>query len=147
MTFLVDANVLSEATKPDPDPGVVEWLRRHEREIAVNPVILGEIRFGILVLPKGKRRERLESWFDAGVARIDCYPWDAATGLRWARLLAELRGQGRSMPIKDSLIAATALVHGVPVVTRNQGDFEKASVEVVNPFGSARPGSGTAHQA
>ena len=134
MTFLVDANVLSEATKPDPDPGVLEWLRRHEREIAVDPVILGEIRFGILILPIGKRRTRLESWFDAGVAHIECFPWDAATGLRWARLLAELRGSGRSMQIKDSLIAATALVHGLPVVTRNQSDFENADVEIVNPF-------------
>ncbi len=134
MTFLVDANVLSEATKPDPDPAVLEWLRRHEREIAVDPVILGEIRYGILILPSGKRRRRLEEWFESGVSRIECYAWDAATGLRWAQLLAKLRGNGRSMPIKDSLIAATALAHEVPVVTRNQSDFEKAGVEVVNPF-------------
>ncbi len=134
MTFLVDANVLSEATKPTPDPSVVAWLRRHEREIAIDPVILGEIRYGILILPSGKRRRRLESWFDSGISCIECYSWDAATGLRWAQLLAELRGNGLSMPIKDSLIAATALVHQVPVVTRNQSDFEKADVEVVNPF-------------
>ncbi len=134
MTFLVDANVLSEATRPVPDPSVVEWLKRHEREIAVDPVILGEIRYGILILPSGKRRRRLESWFDSGISRIECYSWDAATGLRWAQLLADLRGNGRSMPIKDSLIAATALVHELPVVTRNQSDFEKAEVEVVNPF-------------
>lgn len=132
--FLVDANVLSEATKPEPDPQVVEWLRRHERAIAVDPVILGEIRFGILLLPKGRRRQRLESWFQAGVARIECYPWDAASGLRWAQLLAELRGKGRSMPIKDSMIATTALVHGIPVVTRNRSHFENAGVEVVDPF-------------
>ncbi len=134
MTFLVDANVLSEATKPEPDPGVLDWLRRHEREITVDPVILGEIRFGILHLPEGRRRRRLEEWFEAGIVNIECWPWDAATGLRWARLLADLRGRGRSMPIKDSLIATTALVHGLPVVTRNQTDFEKAEVEVVNPF-------------
>ena len=134
MTLLVDANVLSEATKPDPDPGVVEWLQRHEREIAVDPVILGEIRYGILILPPGKRRTRLERWFEAGVANIECYAWDAATGLRWARLLADLRASGRSMPIKDSFITATALAHGLAVVTRNRSDFEKAGVEVVDPF-------------
>ena len=70
MTYLVDANVLSEPTKPDPHPGVVEWLRRHERELVVDPIILGELRFGILLLPKGKRRRRLERWFDAGVERL-----------------------------------------------------------------------------
>lgn len=134
MTVLVDANVLSEATKPDPDPRVLDWLARHEREIAVDPVILGEIRFGILLLPGGKRRDRLERWFQEGVERIHCLPWEAATGLRWARLLADLRASGRSMPIKDSLIAATALVHRLAVATRNQRDFEKAGVEVIDPF-------------
>ena len=132
--FLVDANVLSEATRSEPDARVLEWLALHEREIAVDPVILGEIRFGILLLPKGKRRARLERWFQEGVERIHCLAWDAATGLRWAELLAALRASGRSMPIKDSLIAATALVHGLVVVTRNRRDFEKAGVEIVDPF-------------
>ena len=132
--FLVDADVLSEATRPEPDPGVLAWLARHEREIAVDPIILGEMRFGIFLLPPGKRRARLERWFQDGVERIHCLAWEAATGLRWARLLAELRTSGRSMPIKDSLIAATALVHGLTVVTRNRRDFEKAGVEILDPF-------------
>ncbi len=134
MTFLVDANVLSEATRPAPNSKVIEWLRRNERALAVDPIILGEIRFGIHVLPAGKRRRRLETWFDEGVARIVCVPWDAATGLRWAKLLAELRRSGKSLPIKDSLIAATALAHGFIVVTRNTRDFRKTGVEVLDPF-------------
>jgi toxin FitB len=134
MTYLVDANVLSEPTRPAADPKVVEWLRRHERELAVDPIILGEVRLGILLLHKGKRRTRLEAWFDAGVQRLNCLPWDAQTGLRWAQLLAHLRAAGRAMPIKDSLIAATALVHGLTVVTRNRADFENAGVKIVDPF-------------
>ncbi len=134
MTFLVDANVLSEATKPDPDSGVLEWLSRHERDVAVDPVILGEIRFGILILPIGRRRRRLERWFEAGVEHIHCLPWEAGTGLRWAQLLADLRVSGRSMQIKDSMIAATALFHGLTVATRNRSDFEKAGVGIVDPF-------------
>jgi len=134
MMFLVDADVLSEATRPEPKPKVLAWLARHEREIAVDPVILGEIQYGILLLPIGKRRARLEHWFAEGVERIHCLAWEAATGLRWARLLAELRAKGLSMPIKDSLIAATALVHEIPVVSRNRHDFEKAGVEIVDPF-------------
>jgi predicted nucleic acid-binding protein len=136
VNYLVDANVLSEATRPDPEPAVIEWLRRHERAIAVDPVILGEIRFGILLLPRGTKRAALDRWFEVGVRRIHCLPWDAATGLRWAALLANLRAHGRAMPIKDSLIAATALAHRLVVVTRNESDFEQAGVEVLNPFRS-----------
>ena len=57
VNFLVDANVLSEATKPQPAPSVVDWLRAHERRLVVNPIILGELEYGILLLPAG-RRER-----------------------------------------------------------------------------------------
>ena len=134
MTFLVDANVLSETTKPVPDPAVVDWLRRNERALVVDPVVLGEIRFGILLLPRGRRRARLERWFDSGVKRLHCLPWDVATGIRWAELLADLRTAGAAMPIKDSLIAATALTHGLVVATRNRTDFERAGVRVCDPF-------------
>ena len=64
MKYLVDANVLSDPAKPSPDARVVDWLRAHEPDIAVDPVILGELRFGILLLPKGKKRMALERWFD-----------------------------------------------------------------------------------
>lgn len=134
MTYLVDANVLSEATKPRPDERVVEWLRRNEREIAVDPLILGEIRFGIYLLSAGNRRKRLEHWFEDGIERMYCFPWDATIGLRWAKLLAVLRESGQSMPIKDSMISATALVHNLTVATRNTRDFKKAGVVVVDPF-------------
>jgi len=132
--YLVDANVLSEPTKPSPAPRVIEWLRVHERDIAVDPIILGELRFGILLLPRGKKRTALERWFDAGVQRLHCLPWEADTGLQWAELLARLCAAGKAMPIKDSLIAATALLHGLKVVTRNRSDFETAGVRIVDPF-------------
>jgi toxin FitB len=131
--YLVDANVLSEATKPAPDRRVVDWLSRNEPELAVDPVILGEIRFGILLLPRGRRRSRLERWFKDGVERLLCIPWEASTGLRWAELLATLRAEGRAMPIKDSLIAATALAHDLAVVTLNRRDFDAARVTVIDP--------------
>ena len=137
MKYLVATNVLSETTKAAPNPGVIEWLRHHEEHIAVNPVVLGEIRFGIRLLAPGRGRDSLELWFSEVVRRIQCVPIDANTGLRWAELLADLRLRGRSMPVKDSLIAATALTHGVVVVTRNCKDFESAGVEIVDPFALA----------
>jgi len=134
VTYLVDANVLSELTKRTPDPRVVGWLRDNERRLAVDPIILGELRFGILVLAAGRRRQQLERWFDDIRRRVQCVPWDTDTGLRWAALLARLRGLGKPMQVKDSLIAATALVHGFVLATRNTRDFAASGVEMVNPF-------------
>jgi predicted nucleic acid-binding protein len=132
--YLVDANVLSEPTKTIPNLAVVEWLRKNEREIAIDPIILGEIQFGILLLPKGKRRNRLERWFHEGIQKVHCLPWEPEAGLQWAELLARLRKSGRSMPIKDSLIAATAIVHDLVVATHNITDFKYAGVDIVDPF-------------
>jgi predicted nucleic acid-binding protein len=136
--YLVDANVLSEATKPAPSPQVIDWLRQNEADLAVDPVILGEVRFGILLLPAGKRRRRLERWFEQRVTTLVCFPWDMATGLRWAELIADLRRAGEEMSIKDSLIAATALVHDLTVATRNVRHFKKAGVPVIDPFSKHR---------
>lgn len=134
MTYLVDANVLSEATKPSPEPKVLNWLRANEAELAVDPIILGEIRFGINRMPPGRRKMRFERWFGEGVENLVCLPIEAATGIRWAQLLAKLGAAGSAMPFKDSLIAATALVHGLTVATRNFRDFKAAGVKVVDPF-------------
>lgn len=132
--ILVDANVLCEPTRPTPDRGVVDWLRRHERQLAVDPIILGEVRFGILLLPDRKRRQQLEAWFEDVADRVQCLPWDRETGLCWAQLIADLRREGLAMPIKDSQIAATALARGLILATRNRRDFERAGVSLVDPF-------------
>ncbi len=134
MRFLVDANVLSEPTRSRPEPAVTAWLREHESELVIDPVILGEIRYGILILPKGRKRKLLESWFEGGIARLRRLEWTGECALVWAELLATLRRRGRSIPIKDSLIAATALRHSLTVATRNIADFKAAGVPVINPF-------------
>ena len=134
MKFLVDANVLSEATNPNPNPKVVGWLAAHETQLAINPIVLGELRFGILLLPKGKRRSELLAWLDSGIRYLQMLDFDATTSENWAQLLADLRKQGRAMPVKDSLIAATARQFQLPIATRNAKDFAFAGVKVVNPF-------------
>jgi len=131
--YLVDANVLSEATKPSPDPEVVEWLQRNERSIVVDPVILGEVRFGVLLLERGAKRAKLEQWFEQGIRKVQCVPFDAAAGMRWAQLISDLRRRGRPMSVKDSLIAASALTHDLAVATLNERDFAPAKVRIVDP--------------
>jgi predicted nucleic acid-binding protein len=64
---------------------------------------------------------------------MQCIPWEASTGLRWAELLATLRAEGRAMPVKDSFIAATALAHDLAVVTLHRRAFDAAGVVVVDP--------------
>ena len=134
MKYLVDANVLSEPTKPQPRSEVVDWLRLNEADLAVSPIVLGELQFGILLLSAGRKRTRLLKWFAEGVQRLPTFDFDASTAEIWAQLLAKLRRTGQAMPVKDSLIAATAKRHGLTVATRNVADFRHAGVKVVDPF-------------
>lgn len=134
MSYLVDANVLSEPTKPQPDPRVIEWLGTHERELFVDAIILGELCLGIQALPAGRKRASLEEWFEALVETIECLPWDVAISRRWAGLVVELKRTGQPLPLLDGMIAATALTHGLTVATRNTRGFKKAGVKVVDPF-------------
>jgi hypothetical protein len=134
MSYLVDANVLSEPTKPAPDAGVIEWLSTHERDVFVDSIILGELCIGIQALPKGRKRARLEVWFEALADTIECLPWDATISRRWARLVVDSKRKGQPLPLLDGMIAATALTHGLTVATRNTRDFLKAGVNVVDPF-------------
>lgn len=134
MTYLVDANVLSEATRPAPSSKVVDWLSANERDLVVDSIVLGELYLGVLALPGGRRRTRLEPWFDALSKTLVCLPWDAAVSRRWARLVVALKRKGKPVPLLDGMIAATALEHGLTVATRNVSDFRQTGAMVVNPF-------------
>jgi predicted nucleic acid-binding protein len=134
MRYLVDANVLSEPTRPAPEARVMNWLSDHESELVVDPIVLGELCIGVLALPSGRKRTRLEEWFETLTQTIECLPWDVAVGRRWARLVIDLKREGNPVPLLDGMIAATALTHGLAVATRNGRDFRKTGVKVVDPF-------------
>jgi toxin FitB len=134
MTYLVDANVLSEPTKPVPNNKVIDWLTANEENLVVDSIIVGELYVGILALPRGRKRTQLEQWFGDVVQTIDCLPWDATISRRWAKLVVDLKQKGDKLPLLDSMIAATALQHDLTVATRNTRDFNKTDVQVLNPF-------------
>ncbi len=134
MKFIADANLLSEPTKPEPSRQVLEWLRLHEEHLAVTPVILGELEFGVLLLPTGAKKKRLQLWFEKIRSTVCCLDFDSKVASSWAHLLAHLKANGYAMPIKDSLIAASAIAHNLTLATRNTRDFKNAKVDLINPF-------------
>ena len=134
MIYLVDANVLSEPTKQTADSRVVTWLNANESNLIVDSIIIGELRIGIHALPRGRKRNQLEQWYEAVVETIECIPWDATISQRWAALVVELKRKGETVPLLDGMIAATALQHDLIVATRNTRDFQKTGVKTLNPF-------------
>jgi len=136
--YLVDTNLPSELTKPVPNPEVEKVLIRAGRQYVYTSVVtIGEICKGIAGLPQGKRRTELREWFD-GVMRTwfqgRILPVTENIAEHWGTLTAEQRLRGRQITMADGLIAATALEHGLTVVTRNMKDFAGLGVGVVNPW-------------
>jgi len=138
LNFLVDTNVLSEATKARPDVRVARWLEvSPAHALFVSVISIAEIRKGVLLLPSGKRRGKLERWLDS-----DLRPAFAGRLLTlgeqemnaWAELQASAEKAGRRIPVIDSLLAATARCHGLTIATRNVDDFRHCGVPVINPW-------------
>jgi len=135
--FLLDTNVLSEPTKPTPNRGAVEWLGSLSENTAfVSVISLGEIRRGIERLVPSKKKAALEAFLQALHSRFGkrALPIDANVAERWGRLVAALEMSGTRLSPADSLIAATALAHGLTLVSRDAGYFAPAGVPRFDPF-------------
>jgi toxin FitB len=138
MSFLLDTNVVSEWTKPRPNPGVIDWLANvNEDSVYLSVVTLAELRHGIERLSPGKRRIQLEEWLRADLPlRFEhrILPVDAAIADEWGHLVARRESKGRPIHAMDALIAATAEVHSLTLVTRNASDFAQSAKSIVNPW-------------
>jgi len=136
MNYLVDTNVLSELAKPQPSGDVMAWFVKHEPHLYVSRITLGEIRKGLELLPTGKRKTSLQTWFKAVCERMDgrVLSFNTSTAHVWGRLVASLEKKGIQIPTLDSQLAATAQRHGLTMVTRNVADFKNAGVKLLNPF-------------
>ena len=137
--FLLDTNVPSELTRPQPQPSVSQWLEdANDEQLYFSVISLGEVLKGITVLPPSKRRMELQQWLD-GTLR----PWfgnrilpiNEPVAERWGILAGQCTMKGRPLKVADGLIAATALVHDLAIVTRNVRDFENLDVQIVSPWG------------
>ena len=137
--FLLDTNVLSEFNRRgDPSPRVKQWLEVADaRSLYASVLTLAEIRFGVELLPTSKRRTVLEEWLEHDLptwfeGRV--LPVDRSIADRWGVLRAQAQMKGRPLSVVDGLLAATALEHGLTVVSRNVGDFAAVRLSVVNPW-------------
>jgi predicted nucleic acid-binding protein len=141
MLYLIDTNVLSEPSKPDPNREVIDWGEAQPRDsVAVSVISLGEVRFGIDLMHHGAQRAKLERWLKVSV--LDYFHGRMLSvtkrvALKWAQLAAAEQKRGRRLPIADGLLLATAAVHGLTIVTRNERDFEDRGVPVYNPWRTA----------
>jgi hypothetical protein len=136
VTYLVDANVLSEAVRARPDERVLAWLQRYDPLLHVSTLTLAEILKGVYLLPAGSKRKRLDIWFEQLSATFASriVPFDEDAARTWAVFYAKHQLKGRPLGSFDSLIAASAIAHGHTLATRNTADFP-ADVPVVNPWG------------
>lgn len=138
MSFLLDTNVVSEWIKPQPNPGVIDWLTRvEENEIFLSVVSVTELRYGIERMPAGSRRKRLDQWLvDELLPRFDgrIIPVDLTVADACGKLIARSEALGRPIEPRDAFIAATAEVYGMSLVTRNASDFQPTVKAIVTPW-------------
>jgi hypothetical protein len=135
VSYLIDTGVVCEAVRPRPAASVLRWLRSvPDSALHLSVLSVGELRSGIEELGEGARKERLRLWLEQELPAWlgdRLLPITPAVADRWGRLAGEA---GQPVAAIDSLIAATAIVHGLRLVTRNSHDFAFGGLEVVNPW-------------
>ena len=135
MIFL-DTNVVSETLRKSPDAAVLAWLEKHDAELALSAVVIGELAFGIEKIRPDQRAVRLsdglEEWRKRFAGRIFGLTEEAA--LLYGDIMGRAVRKGRPMSAPDGMIAATAGVHGCALATRNTSDFQDAGIALIDPW-------------
>jgi predicted nucleic acid-binding protein len=136
--FLLDTNVPSETLRPRPNANVSAWIKRQPKDVQFLSVVsVGELRRGFILMPPGRQRTRLEQWLEQDLLPLFAgriLPVTLSIGDRWGVLDAQRQLRGRPLNTADGMIAATALEHGLTVVTRNVKDFSDLGLSVLNPW-------------
>lgn len=135
--IVLDTNVVSEALKLAPHPGVINWLDVQAAEtLYLSSASVAELLFGVDVLPAGKRKTRLSASVDDILLQFDnrILAFDADAARYYAKLASAAKRHGQGFPVPDAYIAATAAVYGYKVATRDITPFEAAGLNVINPW-------------
>ena len=136
--ILLDTNVVSELTRPKPDPGVTAWLANQSTaNVFLSVITEAELRYGVAILPAGQRRDRIaaavENMLQKDFARR-ILPFDSETTRIYAEIGAGRRAAGLPTSHADCQIAAIARCSGAAIATRNVGHFERCGIEIINPW-------------
>lgn len=138
MKYLLDTCLISELTKTEPNKKVVDWvLSENETNFYVSVLTFGELHKGIEKLPKSKKKEELRIWVENELKnrfQNRIIGIDIRVSITWGKIQCIAEKKGKPMPAIDSLIAATGIVHGLIVVSRNVSDMEQSGVELFNPW-------------
>jgi hypothetical protein len=136
--WLLDTNVVSEHVRPHPNNAVIEWVaRRSPEQIAVSDVTIAELRIGAMTTPDDRRRRQLTRWLDDELSAMlgrNALPVTLEILIEWLQLGRNLSAVGRTRAPPDLLIASTARVHDLIVVTRNVRDFDGTGVTLYDPW-------------
>ncbi len=137
-SYLIDTNVISELIRPVPEPSVLRWVESTApAALFASVVTWGEIRLGVENMPAGRRRTEIEDWLLTGLPEwfgANLLPITRTIADQWGRITARARKSGITLATADGLIAATALEHGLTLVTRNVRDFTSLGVSLFNPW-------------
>lgn len=126
---LSDTNIISELMRPSPDPGVAAWAGS-QRALCISVITVDELVFGL----RRRGSARLLNWFDRFIEQVQVLDITPSVARRAGEMRALLQGSGQMRTQADMMIAATAQVHGLTLVTRNTRDFDGCGVAVLNPF-------------
>lgn len=136
--ILVDTNVISEVMRPSPSAAVIAWLNaQHSHDLYISSISLGEIEYGLRILPNGRKRNEPTDRFGAFIRQafaLRILSFDENAARAYGQIMSQRRSLGRPLSMADGQIAAIARTHGYAVATRNIRDFEDCGIDMVNPF-------------
>jgi hypothetical protein len=136
--YLLDTNIISNATKPEPSETLAAWMEAQaDEDLFISVLTVAEIQRGVVEKPVGKKRQALQVWFSGPEGPLTLFAgrvltFDEKAGLIWARLMAEGTAKGRPRSALDMIIAAIAEANECVVVTDNEKEF--AGLKIVNPL-------------
>jgi len=136
--ILIDTNVMSEVMKVSPSLQVLEWLNQQDTNVLyVSAITIGEIEYGLRILPNGRRRLELKERFERFISKAFVHrilAFDESAARTYGDVMGLRKELGRPMSVPDGQIAAIARSGGLSIATRNTSDFEECGVDLINPF-------------
>lgn len=136
--ILVDTNVISELMRPTPSSAVISWIDEQETiNLFISTITIAEITYGIRVMPKGKKREKIQTAFSRAIDEVFAYriiSFDNEAAYAYGEIMGRRKELGHPMSVIDGQIAAIAATHHFSIATRNIKDFQACNLRLINPW-------------